>query len=94
MVAVLILSGLFFGVLFGWACEHTKQQILVQINQHFIHKITLHDEKMGVYAPTNFVCTQIELCMLYVYNLMAGGWEKIIMLCKHTLQVCASFLVL
>jgi hypothetical protein len=31
--------------------------------------------KMGVHAPTNFVYTQIELCMLYVYIPMAGGWE-------------------
>jgi len=63
------------GVLFGWACEYTKQWILVQINQHFIRRITLHDGKMGVHAPTNFVCTQIELYVLYVYSLMADGWE-------------------
>jgi hypothetical protein len=60
---------------FFLAREHTKQQILVQINQHFIHKITLYDGKMGIHAPTNFVCTRVELCMLYVYSLMAGGWE-------------------
>jgi hypothetical protein len=69
MVASWFLSWLFFGVLFGWTSEHTKQQILVQRDQHFIHKIPLHDGKMGASCPYKF--DMFTDCIMYALSLIA-----------------------